>query len=371
MADAASAVTYTVNPTDNLASTITASSAGDLIIINAGTYSLGSNFILPSGITLRGNGNAIISSSNLNAKYKYGIIIENLTFTSNGNHILLDGAYNVVIRKSTFLHTSDSKATNIQLATGSHDITIDGNKFDGGAWNAINLQGRSSAPSYNIVIKNNMFLNNLVHGSVDLFGVVRDIYILNNYVDGSTGLAYSHNDYKEGIPQRITLRGNVVVNALQGIYMDAGFYDSLVEGNYISNSDVYKRALYIDNNHLNTWFSKNNRYIDNKICGHITLLDASPYLSGNNFNSPKGPVMINCGPVPSLPPDVPIPTFAPPPTPAPIPAACLVFEKWKTVCVLISQFCITNNFPATLCSEQKMQCEKKVDELIQKCKKIF
>lgn len=55
----------------------------------------------------------------------------------------------------------------------------------------------------------------------------------------------------------------------------------------------------------------------------------------------------------------------------PIPAACLVFEKWKTVCALISQFCVTNNFPSTFCSEQKMQCEKKIDELIEKCREVF
>lgn len=54
-----------------------------------------------------------------------------------------------------------------------------------------------------------------------------------------------------------------------------------------------------------------------------------------------------------------------------LPAQCLVFEKWKSVCIQIHQFCITNNLPASFCSEQKIQCEKKVDELIAKCKTLF
>lgn len=55
----------------------------------------------------------------------------------------------------------------------------------------------------------------------------------------------------------------------------------------------------------------------------------------------------------------------------PIPARCLVFQKWKIVCTMIYQFCTTNDMPSAFCNEQKNTCEKKVDELIEKCRRVF
>lgn len=60
-----------------------------------------------------------------------------------------------------------------------------------------------------------------------------------------------------------------------------------------------------------------------------------------------------------------------PDTTPPIPAACLVFEKWKSVCTLIYQFCVTNDMPNSFCTEQKNQCIQKVDALIAKCRQLF
>lgn len=55
----------------------------------------------------------------------------------------------------------------------------------------------------------------------------------------------------------------------------------------------------------------------------------------------------------------------------PIPARCLVFQKWKVVCTMIYQFCVMNDVPDTFCTGQKNTCLQKVDDLIAKCRQVF
>lgn len=55
----------------------------------------------------------------------------------------------------------------------------------------------------------------------------------------------------------------------------------------------------------------------------------------------------------------------------PILAKCLVFQRWKIVCTMVYQFCITNDMPDTFCTEQKNTCIQKVDDLIAKCRQLF
>jgi len=143
----------------------------------------------------------------------------------------------------------------IQL--GGNNSSVCDSIFTGTFWNGVQLVSRKydggwiGAERQGYIIRNCVFKDNSLHGSIDFMGNVTDVHIIGNtFENNSVGTIYAH----QGIPEYIYIQDNIwLEDNADGIKLDAGANHVLIDNNTISFNLSSGSAHHIRINDAPAW----------------------------------------------------------------------------------------------------------------------